>query len=285
MQLFIQTSSNALILASIYILVGLGFAFLFNMLGIFNVAHGAIYMAAGYLGYVLIGSVGINPWLGFALVILIIGAFGIFMERFCFRPFLGDFFSQIMIGVAITGILTTTVNVGIGSHAFIIPSFIQGYLKMGPYSIAWDRVLTFAIGFIILGLIVVFANRTRWGQQMRAITQNKEAAALQGINIYHIAAIVSALGCALAAVAGIMVGSMYTLDPFMGQNILTKILILVILAGVGNLSGIFIVGLILGVLYSVLPMYLIGSSSDAVAFALVCVILLFRPKGFFGYEA
>ena len=285
MQLFIQTLFNVLIVASIYILVGLGFAFIFHMLGTFNVAHGAIYMVAGYLGYIAIGLWGINPWIGFALVIIVIGAFGLFLERFCFRPFLEDFNNQIMIGVAITAILTTTVNIWLGSRALIIPSFVSGVLHVGPYPIAWEKILVFGIGFTILGSMVWFAKFTRWGKQMQAITQNREAAALQGINIYHIAAIVSALGCALAAVAGVMVGALYVLDPFMGQNILTKILILVILAGVGSIAGIFVIGLMLGVLYSVLPVFLPGNIADVAAFSIVCILILLRPQGFFGHEA
>jgi branched-subunit amino acid ABC-type transport system permease component len=265
MELVIQTFTNVLILAAMYILVSLGFAFLFNMLGFFNIAHGSIYMAAAYFGFLFMGSLGINRWLGFAIVIILIAILGIFLERFLFRPFLRDFNGQIMICVAITVILTTTLNVAVGSRTYMIPALVDGSFGSGVYSITWQRIVAFAIGAIVLLSVLFFVNRTRWGQQMLAISQNMEAASLQGINIYRVAMIVCALGCGLAAIAGILVGSMYVLSPFMGDNILIKILALVILAGAGSFKGVFYMGLILGTLYAVLPILLPGTISDAVA--------------------
>jgi branched-chain amino acid transport system permease protein len=285
MELGIQTITNILILASMYILVSLGFAFLFNMLGFFNIAHSSIYMAAAYFGYFFMGALGLNHWVGFIIVIVLIAILGIFLEKFCFRPFLGDFNGQIMICVAISVILTTTLNVAVGSRTFMIPALVEGSLGTGAYSITWQRIVAFIIGAAILLVVLYFVNRTRWGQQTLAISQNMEAAALQGINIYRMAAIVCAFGCAMAAVAGILVGSMYALSPFMGDNILIKILALVILAGAGSFKGIFFMGLILGILYAVLPIVMPGTASDAVAVVVVCVILLVRPQGFFGHEA
>jgi branched-chain amino acid transport system permease protein len=284
-EIFIQTLTNMLVLAAVFILVSLGFAFLFNMLGVFNVAHGSIYMAAGYLGYFFIGALGFNQWLGLIVVIILIGAFGLFIERFAFRPFIGDFNRQIMIGVAIIAILETSVNILVGSQMYIIPTFVKGTLEAGAYSVNWDRIAAFGLGGSLLTLTILFVNHTRWGKQMQAITQNMEGAALQGINIHRISAIVSALGCGLAAIAGILMGSLYTLDPFMGDSTLIKILILVILAGVGSFEGVIFMGLLLGALYAVLPLFIPGAASDAVAVAIIIVILLLRPQGFFGHEA
>jgi branched-chain amino acid transport system permease protein len=284
MELFIQTLTNALVLAAIYILVSLGFAFLFNMLGVFNVAHGSLYMAAGYLGYLFIGALGINQWLSLIIVVVIFAAFGLFLERACFRPFLGDFNRQIMIGVSLIAILETSVNILIGSQMYIIPTFVEGTLKAGAYSVSWDRLFAFGLGAVLLVLIILFVNKSRWGLQMQAITQNMEGAALQGINIHRISGIVSSLGCALAAIAGILMGSLYTLDPFMGNGTLIKILILIILAGVGSFKGIIYMGLLLGALYATLPLLIQGAASDAVAVVIILAILLLRPQGFFGRE-
>jgi branched-chain amino acid transport system permease protein len=284
MEIFVQTLTNTLVLAAVYILVSLGFAFLFNMLGVFNVAHGAIYMAAGYIGYLFIGALGLNQWVSLILVVLVMAAFGLFAERFFFRPFLGDFNRQIMIGVAIIAILTTTVNILIGSQSYVIPAFVKGVVKVAGSGVTWERIFAFGLGGTLLTLVILFVNRSRWGLQMQAITQNIEGAALQGINIHRVSAIVAALGFALAGVAGVLVGSLYNLDPFMGDSTLTKILILVILAGVGSFKGVIIVGLVIGALYSVLPVYLPGTASDAVAVTIVLVILLIRPQGFFGHE-
>jgi branched-chain amino acid transport system permease protein len=219
------------------------------------------------------------------MVTVIIAAFGIFLEKFCFRPFIGDLNRTIMICVAITVVLTTTVNIWMGTKVLSIPSFVEGVFRSGWFSVSYERVVTFALGAGILLLITLFVNRTRWGQQMQAITQNMRAAALQGISIHRISSLASALGCGLAALAGCLVGAYLGLGPFMGDNMLTKVLMVVILAGVGSFGGIFIVGLILGILYGVLPVIIPGAPSDSVAVAIFIVILLFRPQGFFGHAA
>lgn len=285
MELLFQTTVNALILAAAYILVTLGFAFLFNMLSILNLAHGAIYMIAGYLAYAFIVGLGMNNWIAMLLSTLIVASLGVFIERWGFRPFVKDFNRMVMVCVAITVILTTTVNILIGTQQMAIPTFAQGVFRAGVVSVNWDRAITFCIGTAILVLTTLFVNKTRWGRQMQAISQNLEGAALQGISIGRISAIACGGGFALAAIAGCLMGTLYNLSPFMGQSTLVKVLMIIILAGVGSFGGIFIVGLILGVLYGVLPVLLPGAASDAVAVAIFMVILLLRPQGFFGHEA
>jgi branched-chain amino acid transport system permease protein len=284
MELLVQTIVNVLILAAAYILVSLGFAFLFNMLGILNLAHGAIYMVAGYLAYAFIAGLHYPHFIAMTLAVLIVSGIGVLIEKFCFRPFVGDFNRIVMVCVALTMILTTTVNIIIGTKQLAIPTFAQGLFKFGQYTVNWDRILTFAIGVVVLVLTTLFVNRTRWGRQMQAISQNMEGASLQGINIHRISAIACVLGFALAALAGCLMGTLYNLSPFMGQSTLVKVLMIVILAGAGSFGGIFIVGLILGILYGVLPVLLPGATSDAIAAGIFMVLLLLRPQGFFGHE-
>jgi branched-chain amino acid transport system permease protein len=284
MELAVATVVNLLILSSMYILAALGFAFLFNMLRILNFAHGAIYMIGGYIGYIFILALGFNHWLALLLTTLIVGAFGVFLERFCFRPFVGDFNRTVMICVAIVVILQTTVTIMVGNKTMAIPSFAEGVLKVGPALISHERIVTFAVGAILLGLIIWFVNRTRLGQQMQAIAQHRLGASLQGIDVHRVSALAFALGCGLAAIAGVMMGAYLRLSPYMGDLMLVRVLIIVMLAGAGSFSTILITGLILGALNAVLPVLIAGAGSDAVIIAVVVVLLLIRPQGFFGYE-
>jgi branched-chain amino acid transport system permease protein len=284
MELAVATVTNLLILAAMYILVALGFAFLFNMLGILNFAHGVIYMIGGYIGLALISAMGVNQWVALIISALVVGAFGIFLEKFSFRPFVGNFNRIVMVCVAVIVILQTSVNIIAGTQITSLPPFAEGALKIGPASVGLDRIVTFAIGAALLGAVIWFVNRTKWGQQMQAISQDMQAAALQGINIPRVSALASFIGCALAAVAGCMIGAYLSLGPFMGDFMLVKVLMLVILAGVGSIGGIFITGLVLGSLDSILPLFISGAASDAVAVGIVVVLLLIRPQGFFGRE-
>jgi len=285
MELAVATITNLLILSSMYILVALGFAFLFNMLGIPNFAHGAIYMLGGYIGLALISAVGINQWAALIIAAVAMGAFGVFLERFCFRPFVGDFNRIIMVCVAVIVILQTSVNIIVGTQIVSLPPFAEGVLRIGLVSVSYERIATFAVGAFLLGAVVWFVNRTKWGQQMQAISQDIEGAFLQGIKVHRISALASFIGCALAAIAGCMIGAYLSLGPFMGDFMLVKVLILAILSGVGSISGIFIAGLVLGALDSILPLFISGAASDAVAVGIVVVLLLIRPQGFFGHEA
>jgi branched-chain amino acid transport system permease protein len=267
-----------------YILAALGFAFLFNMLRILNFAHGAIYMIGGYVCYLFVLEMGFNNWLALVLATLIVAAFGVFLERFCFRPFVGDFNRTVMICVAIVVILQTTVTIIVGDKTMSLPSFARGVLIAGPISVNYERILTFAIGAILLVAVMWFVNRTKWGQQMQAIAQDRIGAALQGIDIHRISSIAFALGCALAAVAGCLMGAYLRLSPFMGDLMLVRVLIIVMLAGAGSIGGILIAGLVLGALNAALPVLIPGAASDAVIIAVIIVLLLIRPMGFFGYE-
>jgi branched-chain amino acid transport system permease protein len=284
MELVVATVTNLLILSSMYILVALGFAFLFNMLGILNLAHGAIYMLGGYIGLAIISAMGVNQWAALIISALVVGAFGIFLERFCFRPFVGDFNRTVMICVAVIVILQTSVNIIVGTQITSLPPFAEGVLDVGLVSISYERIVTFAIGALLLGAVTWFVNRTKWGQQMQAISQDIQGAFLQGINVHRISALASFVGCALAAIAGCLIGAYLSLGPFMGDFMLVKVLMLVILAGAGSISGIFIAGLVLGALDSVLPLFTSGAASDAIAVGIVVVLLLIRPQGFFGHE-
>jgi branched-chain amino acid transport system permease protein len=284
MELVITTIINSLILSSMYILAALGFAFLFNMLRIFNFAHGAIYMIGGYIAYFFITGMGFNHWVALLLAILIVAAFGVLIERFLFRRFVGDFNLIIMTGVFIVVVLQTTVNIMVGNKTMAIPPFAEGVLRAGLVSVSYEKLVTFAVGAILLGAIIWFVNRTRIGQQMQAIAQHRGGAILQGINIHRVSAIAFALGCGLAAIAGCFMGAYLRLSPYMGDLMLVKVLIIFMLAGAGSIGGILIAGLVLGSLTAVLPVLVSGAASDAIIITVVVLLLLIRPQGFFGYE-
>lgn len=284
METVVQTLINVVLLSVVYILMGMGFAFILNLLGIFNLAHGAIFMSAAYGCYLLVVELGLPGFVAFPLTVLAAAALGVLVERFLFRPMKADFNRTIMVCIALSTILVTTFNRFMGTRALSIPSFISGTTGIGPYKVQTDRILAFGIGVVLLVAIIVFVDHSRWGARMQAVTQNREGAALQGIRFGQIAAIACAVGFGLAAIGGVFTGSLYNLTPFVGDVSLIKVLMLVILAGLGSFNGIFYVGALLGVLYGALPVVLNGAVVDAVASILVLALLVIRPQGFFGHE-
>ena len=271
-------------LSSIYILVALGFALLLTVLGILNFAHAAIYMVGGYICYQLAVVVGINQWTSLLISMITVGLLGLFIERVFFRPFLKDMNRIVVVTLALIIILQATINVTVGSYIRRIPSFVPGVLKFSNVSVSGDRLATFVIGGVLLLAVILFIRKTKTGLQMLAISQDSDGAALQGIKTHRIFAVTTAIGCALAAVAGSLMGAVLSLSPFMGDIMLVKAIEIVILAGIGSIGGVLIGGLILGSLDATLPLFISGSATDLTGLCIIIILLLIRPQGLFGRE-
>ncbi len=284
-ELLAQVAVNALMLSSMYILMALGFALLLSVMRILNFAHAVIYMAGGYICYQLAVIYGLNQWLSLVLTALIVGLFGLFLERFCFRPFFGDVNRTIVMALAIIVILQSAVNAAVGSYVRSLPAFASGIIRGGGVSLSVERLVTFIIGAALVVTLILFIQKTKIGQQMLAISQDSTGAVLQGINIHRISAVATMIACALAAVAGSLIGAIVNINPFMGDYMLVKAIVIVILAGIGSIGGVLPAGLILGTIDATLPILISGSATDAVGFGIVILILLFRPQGLFGHEA
>jgi len=279
-----QTAANALCLSSMYILVAVGFALILSIMRILNFAHGVLYMVGAYVCYYLAVVLGLPPWAAVILSALVFGLFGLFLEKFCFRPFHGDFNRTLMVAIALIIILQTAANVTVGAYAKAIPPILPGIVSIAGVSLSAVRLAPFFVGTSLLLGLTLLIRKAKVGQQMLAVAQDREAAALQGIEVNRISALACALACALAAVAGSLMGSVATLYTYMGDFMLVKVIAVVILAGIGSIGGVFVSGLIIGSLDATLPILIGGAAGDLVGFALVILILLVRPQGLFGHE-
>ncbi len=279
-----QILINTLVLGIMYILASLGFAFIFNMLGTINLAHGALYMVGAYLCYYLCAMAGLNNWLAMIVAAVVLAAVGLLLERVMFRPFLDDFDRIIMIGVALMTIGQTIANVLTGNQALVIPSYAKGTTTILGLSVSNERLLTFGIGLVLLLITLYIVNRTALGRQMEAVAQDRLGAALMGIDINKVSAVICAIGCALAAVAGCFMGAYQGLSANMGDTMNLRILMLVMLAGAGSMNGIIITGAVMGFLDTICPLYFQGNAGSAIPIAIVVILLLIKPKGFFGHE-
>ncbi len=284
-ELLAQVALNALMLSSMYILMALGFAILLSVMRVLNFAHAVIYMGGGYICYQLAIVYGLNQWLSLMLAAIIMGLFGLFLERFCFRPFFGDVNRTLVMTLALIVIIESVVNILVGTQIRSLPAFASGIIRTGGVSLSVERLVTFIISAALLLVIIFFIQKTKIGQQMLAVSQDDTGAVLQGINIYRVSAVATVIACALAAVAGSLMGAIFSLSPYMGGHMLVKAIEIVILAGIGSIGGVLVAGLILGTIDATLPILMSGSASDVVGLGIVILILLFRPQGLFGHEA
>ena len=285
LELLSQVAVNALMLSSMYILMALGFALLLSVMRVLNFAHAVIYMGGGYICYQLAVVYGLNQWVSLLLAAISMGLFGLFLERFCFRPFFGDVDRTIVITLALIVIMESAVNISVGTQVRSLPAFASGVFRAGGVSLSVERLVTFIISTALLLVLIFFIQRTKIGQQMLAVSQDSTGAVLQGINIYRVSAVATMIACALAAVAGSLMGAIVSLSPYMGNHMLVKAIEIVILAGIGSIGGVLCAGLILGTIDATLPILISGSATEVVGLGIVILILLFRPQGLFGHEA
>jgi len=227
---------------------------------------------------------GMNPWLALVCTVIIVAIFGVLLERFIFRRFYGDMNGTIVACLGIIAVLQNSVVITEGYVVEKIPEFAHGFMRIGAFSVSWERIVTLLVGVILLVLVLLFINRTKQGQQMQAIAQDTEGAIFQGISIHGIAALACIIAFSLAAVSGSLMGSYLSFSPYMGDNITMKILQILVLGGIGSINGILYAGLILGTLDASLPIFVNAAAAQAIVLFVIVVILLFRPKGLFGRE-
>ena len=284
MQLFVQTLINGLVLSSIYILVALGFALIFSVMQVLNFAHGSVYMVGAYVTY-FVGSIfGLPPWGAIALSAGVMALFGVFLEGCGFRILAKDFNRTLMFSLAVIVLLQTTADVTVGVVLRHVPSVLPGLTRVGTVTLSKERVIACVIAIFLLILVNLLIRKTGLGREMIAVSLDRTASALQGINVHRVSAFAFALSCALASVAGGLMGSITRLDAYMGDAMLVKALALVIIAGMGSIGGLFVSGLIVGFIDATLPIYFGAAGGEVAATAFAILILVIRPQGLFGQE-
>jgi branched-chain amino acid transport system permease protein len=282
--LLAQSILNCLAAGWIYILVALGLTLVFGIMNIVQFAHGEIYMLGAYCSYFLIKLYGFSFWEALPLSALLVGLLGIVLERFFFRPFRGRFEPSIIVAVGLMLLLQTIAVVGFGTDTKSMGGIIPGVLKVSGVTLSWDRLIAILVGIILVAALFLLIKKTKTGQAMVAISQDIYAASLQGIDVNRISAFAMVIGCALAAIAGSLMGSIFSTSPFMGTSAITKGIAVIILGGLGSIPGAVVGGFILGLIDGLIPPLLSSTMAGIVGFGVIIIVLILRPRGLFGHE-
>lgn len=280
----LQSILNGFSSAGIYILVALGLTLVLSIMNIVQLSHGEIYMIGAYSVYYMVVSLGLNFLLALVISTLLVGGLGILLERLCFRPFRGQPDRALIISIGLILVLQNVVLSIAGGTPKLFSSPFTGVLQILGTSISWERLSIVLIGFGLLAALFLFVRMTKTGQAMLAISQDREGAALQGINIDRISAVAMFFGCALAAIGGALVGSLFSISPTMGGFALMKGIAVIILGGLGSIPGAVVGGLILGLIDGIMPVLTTTYIAGLIGFAAIIIILIFRPQGIWGHE-
>jgi branched-chain amino acid transport system permease protein len=276
-----------LINGSFYALLSLGLAVIFGMLNIINFTHGAQYMMGAFAAYMLLQYLGINYWAALVIVPIVIGVFGVLIERLFLQHVrkLDHLYGLILtfgLALIIEGLFRNYY--GSSGQPYQPPLELMGGHNLGfmflPNYRAW------VIGFsLVVCLATWFAiERTRLGSYLRAATENPTLVRAFGINVPRMVTLTYGFGVALAALAGVMAAPIYNVSPQMGSDLIIVVFAVVVIGGMGSIMGAIVTGFALGIVEGLTKVFF-PEASNTVIFAIMIVVLLARPAGLFGRAA
>ena len=294
MQELLQQLVNGIAWGSIYALIALGYTMVYGILRLINFAHGDVYMVGAFTAYFAaraLGAGGADPSPWFALLVLVIAMvacaiLGVLIEFFAYRPVRKS--SRLTALITAIGVSLLLENLGIrifGADPKFFPQLVAPRnITLAEGVVVTNHQVTVVLVSIVLMIgLTLFVTRTRTGKAMRAVAFNRDAASLMGIPVNRIITITFAIGSALAAAAGVLVGlTNPKIEPLMGIMPGVKAFVAAVLGGIGSIPGAVIGGLTMGVSEYLVVGYVSSTFRDAIAFVILILVLLIRPTGLLG---
>lgn len=282
LELFLQQVLNGLTLGGVYGLVALGLTLVYGILEVPNFAHGAFYMAGAYVAFLLMQALGVNYWLAMAGAAVAIAVVAILAERLVFHPLRHSPGLHMMIAaIGILLFLESGAQALWGADFHRMPSPYAGVVDLAGLTLPSQRLLIIVAAFALMVLLHLFLKKTITGATIIALAQNRDGAALVGINPNRVAMLTFAISGALAAVAAVLYAPINLVYPAMGNLVITKAFVIIIVGGMGSVPGAIIGGLVIGFAEAFGGFYISTDYKDIFAFLLLVVILSFRPQGLF----
>lgn len=283
MDQLLQHLVNSIILGGTYALLGIGLTLIFGIMRVVNFTHGELYAFGGYAIFLFAAILGVNFFLALVIAVGLGLLLGALIEFLLLRPMRAadiDTTMLVMIGAWI--VLQNTEFLAWGGVAKSIPSpFPEAPLVFGPVSVSVLRIFVLVIASVLIVATYGLIHFTKLGKAMRATFQDRDTAALMGVNIKAICTATFAIGSSLAAAAGALLGPVFLVTPTMGDLASLKAFAIVILGGLGSITGATLGGFILAFVEEIGAGYISSGYRDAMGFLLIIVVLMFRPTGLF----
>ena len=273
-----------LINGSFYAILSLGLAIIFGLLNIINFAHGAQYMMGAFIAWLALTKFGINYWVALIATPIIVGAFGVFLERTMLRKLykLDHLYGLLLIfGIAliIEGIFRD--QFGISGQSYDVPELLAGGVSLGfmflPIYRGWIIVAALTVCFGTWFMI----EKTKLGAYLRAGTENPQMVQALGINVPLLITFTYGYGVALAAFAGVLAAPVFQVNPLMGSHLIIVVFAVVVIGGMGSIMGSIVTGLGLGLIEGLTKVFY-PEASSVIVFVIMVIVLLVRPAGLFG---
>lgn len=283
---FLSYLISGISLGSVYAIIALGYTMVYGIAKMLNFAHGDIIMIGGYVSFVAVSSLGLNPWIALVIAMAVCTLLGVLIERFAYKPLRQATSLAVLItAIGVSYLLQNAALLIWGANPKVYTPIISGTLNLfgGKLSVSYISLLTVAACIIIMIALTVFTSKSKLGKAMRACSEDKGAALLMGINVNRTISLTFAIGSALAAIAGVLLCSSYpTLMPTTGSMPGIKAFTAAVFGGIGSIPGAFIGGILLGVIEALAKAYISTQLSNSIVFAVLIIVLLVRPVGLLG---
>lgn len=275
---------HGLTLGSMYAMVAAGLALMLGVARLINFAHGEFFMLGAYAFWFAYREMGVPYPLAGLLAPAVMILFGMAYQRTVIRAILPrSWHVQLIATLATSIVLTNLAIIVFGTQPKEVPTALSSrILDIGGLRMAWQRLLVLAAALVIFWALHRFVTRTRAGRAMRAMSQNREACAVVGVDVQRVAMIAFAVSAALAAAAAALVSPLFNIFPDMGTGLTLKAFAAVVTGGFGYVNGAIAASFLIGITESFAGSYLSYAYKDAFAFIIMIAVLLWRPQGLFG---
>jgi branched-chain amino acid transport system permease protein len=286
-QAFMGQLMLGLVNGAFYAMLSLGLAVIFGLLDIVNFAHGALYMLGAFTAWIMLDEWGINFWAALLLAPLLVGLFGVVVERLFLKRLYGlDPLYGLLLTFGISLILEGVLRqkYGVSGQSYPVPDLLTGATNLGFMILPNYRAfVVFASLFVCLGTWFLI-ERTRLGAYLRAGTENAKLVQAFGVNVPLMVMLTYGAGAALAGLAGVLAAPIIQVTPLMGSNLVIVVFAVVVIGGMGSILGSIVTGLGLGVIEGLTRVFY-PEASNVVVFVIMVIVLFLRPAGLFGKEA
>ncbi|MBV1709931.1 MAG: branched-chain amino acid ABC transporter permease [Erysipelothrix sp.] len=285
MQQFLQQTINGLSIGGVYALIALGYTMVYGIIKLINFAHGDIFMFGAYVGMIAVINFNMPIYLAFIIAMAVTALFGVIIERVAYKPLRKSSRTAALItAIGVSFLIQNGVLIIMGANIYAFPQVIPNqFFTVFGLRLNMLQLVIFATSIALMIILQFIVSKTKLGRAMRSVAVDKDAAALMGVNVDNVITITFAIGSALAAAAGIMVGLYYIkVFPFMGFTPGLKAFVAAVFGGIGIIPGAMIGGFAIGLIETYVAGYGSTLYKDAVVFIILILILLVKPSGLLG---
>lgn len=280
---FIFTLTNGLVIGAIYALSACGVSLIAGLMRVINFAHGEFFILGGYFSYYLSLKLGMSPILAMVAATFSLFLIGLFVERVLIRNTYGDSMASLIVTFILSIVLQNAILLLFGPFPNKPPDFVSGSIHLiGDFDFGVQRLVSGGVSLLLFFCLFFFIKKTWFGKCVRAVAQDRQMAALLGINPERVNWISFGIGVAMAGAAGVILAPSFTVTPMAGAPISLVAFIVVVLGGVGSIRGCLAGGLLLGVVENFGSAYLSSMYSQLFGFLSLILVLLFKPSGLYG---